>query len=52
MLFGTVTSTLKYSNYQARRLEMAILSVQWFYVCSNKKKLYFEEKNSENENNP
>ena len=47
-----MTSTIKNSNDQTRKLTKAILSVQSPYLKKNKKKLYSEEKIAEKDNNP
>ena len=46
-----MTSTIKNSNDQTRKLTKAILSVQSL-LKKNKKKLYSEEKIAEKDNNP
>ena len=55
ILFETVTSTIKNSIDQERKVAKAILRVQSFYLkkkINNKEKLYSKEKNVENKNNP
>ena len=54
ILFKTVISTIKNSSRQAGKLTRTILNMQDILLKKiiNKKKLYFEEKNAENKNNP
>ena len=54
IVFKIVISTIKNSSRQAGKLTRTILNMQDILLKKiiNKKKLYFEEKNAENKNNP